>query len=123
MPEKGKLEAHLKSPDFFDVGNHPKAVFEIIGVVLDSEQPMVTNQITGNLTIKGISKSVTIPANVPFIVDKMLAAKPAFTIDRTEWDIKYRSGLLGTVADKLIHDQVSLVITFEAVRPRSIKPF
>ena len=111
---KSKLEGHLKSADFFDAANHPKATFSITKATGASEQAMVTHLVTGNLSIKGISKSVTIPANISFVGDKILTATPAFTIDRTEWDIKYNSGLLGTIPDKLIHDEVSLVVTFEA---------
>lgn len=110
---KGKLEGHLKSADFFDVENNPKATFEVTKASA-ADHAMATHNITGNLTIKGISKSVTIPANISFVGDKMLTATPAFTIDRTQWDIKYNSGIIGTAADKLIHDEVSLVITFEA---------
>ncbi len=112
--DKNKLEGHLKSADFFDVDNHPQASFVITSSEQKNDQPMVTHHITGDLTIKGISKSVTIPANVSFVGNKLLAATPAFTIDRTEWDIKYNSGLLGTAADQIISDEISLVITFEA---------
>ena len=111
---QGKLVRHLKSADFFNVEEFPQARFEVTSVSSADDQPMATHIITGNLTIKGISKSVSIPVNISFVGDKLLAATPAFTIDRTEWDIKYRSGLIGTAADKVIHDEVSLVVTFEA---------
>ncbi len=113
---KGKLEGHLKSADFFDVENNPKASFVVTKATSITDHAMATHNVTGNLTIKGISKSVTIPANISFVGNKMLTATPAFTIDRTQWDIKYNSGVIGTAADKLIHDEVSLVITFEAIK-------
>ncbi len=113
---KGKLEGHLKSPDFFSVEEHPKASFTITGAKQVSDQATVTHEITGDLTIKGIVKSITIPANISFVGEKLLAATPAFTIDRTDWDVKYGSGVIGTAADKIIHDEVSLVITFEAAK-------
>ncbi len=111
---QGKLVGHLKSPDFFNVEEFPQARFEVTSASAADGQAMATHNVTGNLSIKGISKSVSIPVNISFVGDKLLAATPAFTIDRTEWDIKYRSGLIGTAADKVIHDQVSLVVTFEA---------
>lgn len=111
---QGKLVGHLKSPDFFNVEEFPEARFEVTSTSPAEGQAMATHNVTGNLTIKGISKSVSIPVNISFVGDKLLVATPAFTIDRTEWDIKYRSGLIGTAADKVIHDEVSLVVTFEA---------
>lgn len=111
---QGKLVGHLKSPDFFNVEEFPQARFEVTSASSADGRAMATHHVKGNLTIKGISKSVSIPVNISFVGDKLLAATPAFTIDRTEWDIKYRSGLIGTAADKVIHDEVSLVVTFEA---------
>lgn len=111
---KQKLESHLKSEDFFDVQKFPTASFTVTSVSRSSEVPMATHRVTGDLEIKGIVKSVTVPVNISFVGDKLLAATPAFTIDRTAWDIKYMSGLIGTAADKLIHDEISLVITFDA---------
>jgi len=69
---------------------------------------------TGDLTIKDITRSITVPINISYAGDKILASTPAFTINRTEWNLNYRSGILGTAADKLIHDEISLVVTFEA---------
>ncbi len=111
---KAKLEGHLKSDDFFGVASHPKVRFVITEVTQARDVPMATHKITGNLTIKEITKSITVPINISFVGDKLLAATPAFTIDRTEWDLKYNSKILGTAPDKLIHDEVSLVLTFEA---------
>ena len=45
----------------------------------------------------------------------MLVATPAFSIDRTQRAINFRSGILQTAMDKLIHDEISLVVTFDAI--------
>ena len=112
--KKSKLESHLKSQDFFAVDQYPASNFNITGADLVKDQPSCTHNISGDLTIKETTKNITIPINISFVGDKILAASPAFTINRTEWGINYNSGILGTAADKLIHDEVSLVITFEA---------
>ncbi len=112
--KKGKLENHLKSADFFAVDEFPTSNFVITSAGQVSDQPMTTHQISGDLTIKDKTKNITLPANVSFVGDKILVATPAFTINRTEWGVNFHSGILGTAADKLIHDDVSLVITFEA---------
>ena len=113
---KAKLENHLKSADFFDVDQYPTATFAIVSSKTSQDVPMATHIVTGNLTIKDITKSIEIPVNISFVGDKLLAATPAFTIDRTEWDLKYRSSLLGTAPDKLIHDEISLVVTLDAAK-------
>lgn len=114
--KKSKLEGHLKSPDFFSVDQHPTCTFVLTSAEQVSDQPSTTHNVSGDLTIKETTKNITIPINISFVGTKILAASPAFTINRTEWGINYNSGILGTAADKLIHDEVSLVITFEATR-------
>jgi polyisoprenoid-binding protein YceI len=49
---------HLKSADFFDVAKHPTATFTSTAVAIQGN----TAKVTGNLTIKGITKPVTLDA-------------------------------------------------------------
>jgi len=105
---KAKLVGHLSSPDFFNVGDHPYGNFKIVSVEAVSGSETATHNITGNLTLKGITKSVTIPAMVVISGNSINAVAPKFTINRTDWDIKYGSGLIGTAKDKIIHDEISL---------------
>jgi len=57
---KDKLVGHLRSDDFFSVDKNPKTSFEITKV---SNKADGTN-ITGKLTIKGITKEITFPASI-----------------------------------------------------------
>ncbi len=109
-----KLVGHLSSPDFFDVESNPTGVFEIVSVAPVAGNEVVTHNITGNLTLKGITKSISILTNVVVAGDKLMAVTPKFTINRTDWDIKYGSGLIGTAKDKIIHDDISLNIELNA---------
>ena len=111
---KEKLEGHLKADDFFGIENHPTGAFQIVKVEAASGQPGVTHNITGNLTLKGITKSVTIPAVIGISENELVATTPGFTINRTEWDIKYGSGIIGTAKDKIINDEVGLQISLKA---------
>lgn len=54
-----KRDNHLRSADFFDVENHPSASFTSTGIKTSGEK---TAMITGNLTIRGITKSVELDA-------------------------------------------------------------
>ncbi|MFK7935268.1 MAG: YceI family protein [Saprospiraceae bacterium] len=112
---KEKLEGHLKTGDFFEVEQHPKGTFAITSVKPAQGIEDATHEITGNLTMKGITKSVTLPANVNITDSKITAVTPSFTIDRTEWDIVYKSGSLAdTAKDKVINDEIGLVINLAA---------
>ena len=113
---KGKLEGHLKNEDFFDVAKYPDAKFTIVQVQPVSGKPDITHNITGNLTMKGVTKSVTIPANVVVTDATVTAVSPSFSIDRNDWGMSYGSGLAGAVGDNIINDEVDLVINLKASR-------
>jgi polyisoprenoid-binding protein YceI len=112
--DKGKLEGHLRSGDFFDGDQHPTGMFEITAVEAVSGSADVTHNITGNLTLKGVSKSVVIPANVVVTENMVSAITPNFKINRTEWGINYGAGIIGTAKDKIIHDDITLTISLKA---------
>lgn len=97
-----KLVGHLTSPDFFDVSNHKTATLEITKFTLTKGNSYT---VSGNLTIKGISKPISFPANIE-IKDGKLAAYAEFKIDRTLYDIKYGSGkFFEGLGDKMISDE------------------
>jgi polyisoprenoid-binding protein YceI len=52
------LDEHLQKPEFFDGAQFPTARFESTGVKVEG----TSAEITGNLTIKGITKPVTLEA-------------------------------------------------------------
>jgi polyisoprenoid-binding protein YceI len=78
-----KLKNHLKSADFFDVREHPQATFQ--STKIEGEGDKVN--ITGDLTLLGVTKSITFPATVSIKDD--LSLKAEFTIDRTEFGMDY----------------------------------
>lgn len=112
---KEKLEGHLKSADFFDVETYPTSKFVITSVSPVTGKENVTHSITGNLTMKDKTKSITFDANVAVLNSAVSAVTPSFTINRTEWGVNYGSGIIGTVQDKLINDDVALNINLRAV--------
>ncbi len=102
---KGKLEGHLKSDDFFGVANHPTAKLVFNKVKASGKN---SYKVTGDLTIKGITKPVTFDVSI-------YGSKATATVkvDRTEFDVKYGSGIIGTAKDKLIYDEFDLVVDLE----------
>ncbi len=110
---KEKLEGHLKSPDFFDTGANPTSTF-VITSVAKSSKPGMTHNITGDLTLKKMTKSITFGANINNVGGNINAVSENFKINRTNWDVKYGSGMTGAVGDNLINDEVGITISFTA---------
>lgn len=112
--KKAKLEGHLKGEDFFDVAKYPTASFSITSAA-DADLDDANTKITGNLTMKGETKSITFPALVVAKADGSLTAiSSKFTINRNDWGVKYGSGLAGAVGDAVINDNVDLQIELMA---------
>ncbi len=104
---KGKLEGHLNSDDFFSVAKFPAASFKITkAVATDSKD--ANYEITGDLTIKGITNPITFPAKV-VLTKAGFITSGKFTIDRTKWDVRYGSGsFFEGLGDKTIYDDIEL---------------
>ena len=116
LEKKADLESHLKSDEFFDVANYPEATFVITEVTPSSQSNNGRQTITGNLTIKGITKTISFFAKVSGSDTYINASTGSFTIDRTQWDVMYGSDAIGTVKDNIINDKVALDITLVAKR-------
>jgi polyisoprenoid-binding protein YceI len=100
-----KLIGHLKSDDFFSVTKFPKASFVISTVNLKEKDQY---DITGNLTIKGITKPITFPATIK-IDANTVSATAKITVDRTKYDIKFRStSFFNDLGDKAIDNDFIL---------------
>jgi hypothetical protein len=113
-----RLKGHLESDDFFDVPNHPEAQFEITDVQkIENQDNEFTHQITGNLLMRGVTRSVTFNANVDIDGDQVTAQSEQFLIDRTEWGVNYESPTVyANLVDRFILDDIALVIYLNASR-------
>lgn len=104
----GKIENHLKAPDFFDVEVYPTSKF-VITSVLEVEGSLA---VTGNLTIKDVTKSITIPASVSTVEGITTFKSELFNIDRADFNVKYGSKRwIEGLKDKFIDDLVEMSFT------------
>ena len=102
------IEKHLKSPDFFDVEVYPTSKF-VITSVLEVEGSLA---VTGNLTIKDVTKSITIPASVSTVEGITTFKSELFNIDRADFNVKYGSKRwIEGLKDKFIDDLVEMSFT------------
>lgn len=112
---KGKLEGHLKAPDFFDTATHPQGTFEITKVNSLENDPDASHLVYGNLTLKGITKQVGFRAQLGISANGVSVSTPDFTIDRTDFDIKYNSSkFFDNLKDKAINDNIGLQVVLQA---------
>ncbi|MFO7370017.1 MAG: YceI family protein [Bacteroidales bacterium] len=114
-----RLVGHLKSSDFFEVEKYPVANFVITKVSrlksTTSTALKVTHRIEGNLTIKGITKSIVFDANVSNAGGKLLATTESFVIDRTLWNVNYQSkSIFAELKDQFINDDITLSVKLAA---------
>lgn len=103
---KEKLDGHLKSEDFFDVANNPEAKFEITGV--ENETDDGEAKVSGNLTIKGITKNISFDAKAIELTDSKANITANFNIVRGDWGVNY-AGKEDDLISKEINFNISLV--------------
>jgi polyisoprenoid-binding protein YceI len=104
--------AHLKTPDFFDIATFPNATFTSTSISKNGSKL----SITGNLTLRGVTKPVVLEAEGPTGPVPGMDHKPhagfsaTTTISRTAYGIgaKFPSAIVG--------DEVKLTIELEVVK-------
>lgn len=107
-------DGHLKTPDFFDIANYPQVTFVSTNVERDGSEWAIT----GDLTINGVSKSVTIPfeetgsAKDPF-GNTRVGFEGDVTIDRTDWNLSFNAAL--ETGGVLVSEKVKLEFDISAI--------
>ncbi|UCE94339.1 MAG: YceI family protein [Flavobacteriaceae bacterium] len=106
-----KLVKHLKSDDFFGAATYPMANFKVTSAEKKGDQTLIK----GDLKIKEKTHSISFLADVS-VSDKNLSLKTEnFMIDRSKWDIKYKSqSFFNDLGDKFISDDIELSVVVEA---------
>ena len=114
----GKLRPHLMSGDFFDAEKFGTAKFEITKV--EPFQPNSSDtsivdganfRVSGNFTLKDVTKNVTFPAKID-LDGTSLNAESNFDIDRTQWQMNY--GNDKSLGDQFISEKVNIELDLQA---------
>lgn len=109
-------DAHLKSPDFFDLAKYPEITFRSQGAEADGDE----YKVTGDLTIHGVTKRVTLEVESlsPEIKDPWGLLRRGFTaatkIDRRDFGLVFNMPLDG--GGFVVGDKVEITIDVEMTR-------
>lgn len=102
------MQQHLQSDKWMDVAKFPEITFETVSIAnAKTEGTVTTADVTGKMTIKGISKEVTAPVKLNYLKGKLKDRFPAKEGDllvlRSEFTIKRSDfGLMpGQMEDKV----------------------
>jgi polyisoprenoid-binding protein YceI len=114
--EMADRDTHLKSADFFDVGNYPKITFIGSGLK-DIGDDMY--ELTGDLVIKGVTKKVVLPVEFGgLMTDPWGNVKAGFSIggkiNRKEWGLNWNAAL--EAGGVLLSDEVKIICDVQLVK-------
>ena len=112
-PDRDK---HLRSADFLDVEHYPEITFVSTKVERKGETGL---RVTGDLTIHGVTKPVTLDAEFDGITDdpwggKRIAFTAATEIDREDWGMTWNVAL--EKGGVLVSKKIQVEIDVQAVR-------
>lgn len=112
--DAAKLTNHLKNEDFFDVNKYPTAKFVITKVDNSKANP----ELTGNLTIKDKTKSISFPITVNNISENGIEAEANnVKVNRLDFDIRYGSAsFFADLGNRAIADEFILHIKIKAIK-------
>jgi polyisoprenoid-binding protein YceI len=104
-----KRNQHLKSPDFFNSKQFPNLTFKSTKI----EGTGNTYRVTGDLTIHGVTKPVTVefrrgPDGKGGQGEMHGGGETKFTIKRSDYDMKFMTGPVG--------DDVNIILSLEGVK-------
>lgn len=106
-----EFDEHLNGSDYFDTANHPTITFNSTGIEQSSDTMLV---VTGDLTIKGVAKPVTLNVTINKAADHPMRKVPTIGISaggklsRTEFGLGKFAPVVG--------DEVTLYITAELIK-------
>jgi polyisoprenoid-binding protein YceI len=121
-----KRDEHLKSADFFDAANHPKITFK--STKLEKGSGKDKWKVTGDLTIRGVTKPVVLDTEAPAQEIKdpygnlRRVASATTTINRKDYGLKWSA--MTEAGGAVAGDEVKIILDVEFIKkqPEAPKP-
>jgi polyisoprenoid-binding protein YceI len=120
------MKQHLHGKDWMDVARFPTLTFEAETFAnVRTEANAILADVTGTLTIKGVSRKITVPVRMTHLPDKLAARtngmlKGDLLVLRTKFPIKRSDFEInpGAPADK-VADEIQLSLSVAGAAPKS----
>ena len=119
------MKEHLQGDGWLDVAKHPEIIFEVVSTTnAKTEGNATTLEVTGNMTIKGVTKSLTVPAKVTYLKDKLkarggsnkegdlLVLRASFPIKRSDF------GINSAKFEEKVSNEIELTFSLAGMAPR-----
>jgi polyisoprenoid-binding protein YceI len=113
---------HLRGPDFFDAANHPEITFVSTAVKVTGKDVYA---VTGNLTMRGVTKQITLPVTFLGAVkdpwgNERAGFETNITLNRKDYGINWNKAL--DQGGFVLSDEVKVAINIEAVKEKPAAP-
>ena len=110
-----KLNEHLESADFFDAAKYPNATFKSTKVEKGATPDQL--KVTGDLTLHGVTKPVTLDVTVNKVGDHPIRKAPTAGFDATATVKRADFGISKYVPG--VSDEIKIHITTEAIEAKA----
>lgn len=118
---------HLRSDNWLAVAAHPEIVFEALSATnVRTEGTRILADVQGRLTVKGVTKEISVPVTFTHLPDKLgarvgdpevkgdlLVLRASFAINRSDFGIQ-----AGQMTDK-VAEEIQLSLSIAGAAPRS----
>lgn len=113
-----KRDNHLKSDDFFDAKNHPKMTFKSTSMKAAGKNKY---KLTGNLTIRGVTKKVTLDVKLNGTVkdpwgNERAGFKLTGTVNRFDYGLKWNTAL--ETGGLVVSEDVDIIANVELIKKK-----
>ena len=106
---------HLKSPDFLNAAQFPTITFASTACSLDNQQGMVKYLVTGNLTMHGVTRQVTLPIELLGEGPGPDGKPHAGFLSQTELK-RSDFGMSKFLENNMVGDAIGITVSFEGIK-------
>ncbi len=118
------MKEHLHGEKWMNVAKHPTLTFEVTGAesAVTAGNSTVA-KVTGNLTVKGVTKQITVPVKLTYLKDRLKDRVPNLQGDllvlRADFKIKRSDfGINAGAAEDKVADEIELTLSLAGQSPR-----
>ena len=119
------MKEHLHGEDWMNVAKYPEITFETVSAQnAKTEGNTTTLEVSGKMTVKGVTKEMTVPVKLTYLKDKLSARVPGKQGDllvlRANFTIKRSDFKIGTAQhNEKVSNDIELSLSLAGAAPKS----